>query len=143
MGLYEITAIVRQDLSQAQVTALTDEISALAEEQGGRVNKKEYWGLRSFAYRIRKARKGHYVYQEIEIAPAGLEEIDRILGLHENVLRHLIVRVEAFSPEATAMLTARPEKTDRPGGDRFDRPRRRDEGYRPRPEADAVEEDAA
>ena len=155
MSLYEVTVIGRQDLSQAQASSLADEVSAIVENNGGRLNKKEYWGLRSFSYRIRKNRKGHYLYQEVEAGAAAVAELDRLLKLHENVLRHMIVRVDAFSEGATIMLTARPEREGgreggRPerGGDRFggDRgPRRsRDEGYRPRRGAgDEDVEDAA
>ena len=72
MSLYEVTVLARQDLSQAQASSLADEISAITEANGGRANKKEYWGLRSFSYRIRKNRKGHYLYQETEINAAGI-----------------------------------------------------------------------
>jgi small subunit ribosomal protein S6 len=140
MSLYEVTVLARQDLSQAQASSLADEISAITEANGGRANKKEYWGLRSFSYRIRKNRKGHYLYQETEINAAGIAELDRLLKLHENVIRHMIVRVEAFVDGPTVMLTARPEREGTREGGRGDRPDRgdrgprrgRDEGYRPR-----------
>jgi small subunit ribosomal protein S6 len=142
MSLYEVTVIGRQDLSQAQASTLADEISAIVENNNGRLNKKEYWGLRAFSYRIRKNRKGHYLYQEVEAGAAAIEELDRLLKLHENVIRHLIVRVDAFIDGPTVMLTARPEREggreggrpdrgERFGGDRGPR-RPRDEGYRPR-----------
>ena len=155
MSLYEVTVIGRQDLSQAQATTLADEIGAIVETNGGSISKKEYWGLRAFSYRIRKNRKGHYLYQEIEGNAATIDELDRLLKLHENVIRHLIVRVDAFIDGPTVMLTARPEREGRDGrpergGDRFggDRgaPRRgRDEGYRPRrgPGDEDVEDVAA
>jgi len=144
MPFYEVTVIGRQDLSQAQASSLADEIGAITENNGARVNKKEYWGLRQFSYRIRKNRKGHYLYQEVDGTPTAVAELDRLLKLHENVIRHLIVRVDTFVDGQTIMLTARPEREGERGGERggrFDRgndraggaPRRgRDEGYRPR-----------
>jgi small subunit ribosomal protein S6 len=155
MALYEVTVIARQDLSQAQASSLADEVSGIAENNGAQVSKKEYWGLRPFTFRIRKNRKGHYLYQEMTSGAAAVAELDRLLKLHENILRHLIVRVEAFCDGPTIMLTAKPEREGRDGpggprGDRGDRPDRsgprrpRDEGYRPRREAGAEDtEDAA
>ena len=61
MPLYENVFIARQDISGAQVDALGDTFTQLVADNGGEVKKREYWGLRNLAYRMRKNRKGHYV----------------------------------------------------------------------------------
>ena len=61
MPLYENVFIARQDISGAQVDALADTFTQLVADNGGEVKKREYWGLRNLAYRMRKNRKGHYV----------------------------------------------------------------------------------
>ncbi|WP_395675364.1 30S ribosomal protein S6, partial [Inquilinus sp.] len=66
MPLYECVYIARQDVSAAQVEALTEGFTAILTENGGKVTKTEYWGLKSFAYRIKKNRKGHYVLLNID-----------------------------------------------------------------------------
>ena len=58
MSLYEHVFICRQDISQQQVESLTVNLTTILAEQGGSVEKTEYWGLRSLAYRVRKNRKG-------------------------------------------------------------------------------------
>ena len=61
MPLYETVLIARNDVTQQQVEAVADEIGTELEADGGAVKKREYWGLRGLAYRIKKNRKGHYM----------------------------------------------------------------------------------
>ena len=65
MRLYESVIIARQDVSTTQVETLIDEFSAIIEKTGGSIHKKEFWGLRGLAYRIKKNRKVHYVVLNI------------------------------------------------------------------------------
>ena len=60
MPLYEHVYIARQDISPAQMETLTEELSAIVKNNGGKIAKTEYWGLRTLQYKIRKNRKGHY-----------------------------------------------------------------------------------
>ena len=61
MPLYESVFIVRQDVTATQVDSLADGFAKVIEENGGSIDRREYWGLRNLAYRIKKNRKGHYV----------------------------------------------------------------------------------
>ena len=63
MRLYESVFIARQDISATQVEAMADEFAGIITSAGGSIQKREYWGLRSLAYRIKKEPKGalHYV----------------------------------------------------------------------------------
>ena len=70
MPLYESVYIARPDISPAQVEALTADWTKILEDNGGKVTKDEYWGLKSLAYRIKKNRKGHYSLMNID-ASAG------------------------------------------------------------------------
>ena len=132
MPLYENIFIARQDATAAQVEALTEAFSNIIAEQGGKVTKKEYWGLRSLAYRIKKNRKGHYTLLNIEAPPAAVAEMERNMRISEDVLRLLTVRVDALEEGPSAMLQSRArDDRDRPRrGDRDDRDR--DRGDRPR-----------
>jgi len=148
MPFYENVFIARQDISSAQADALTEQFSNLIAEQGGKVTKKEQWGLRNIAYRIKKNRKGHYVLLNIEAPAAAVIEMERQMRINEDVLRYLTVRVDALEEGPSAMLQSRSrdDRDDRGprrgfgggGGyrgdrDREDRPRR-EYGDRPRPE---------
>lgn len=136
MPFYENVFIARQDLSTAQVDALADQFTAIIKDKGGDVKKRESWGLRNLAFRIRKNRKGHYVLLNIDAPPAAIQEVERQMGLNEDVIRFLTIKVDVLEEGPSAILQKRDDRGDR--GDRFgdrggDRgPRRRDEGPRER-----------
>jgi small subunit ribosomal protein S6 len=130
MSFYENIFIARQDATAAQVEALAEAFAAIVAEQGGKVTKKEYWGLRNLSYRIKKNRKGHYMLMNLDAPAAAVVEMERNMRINEDVLRLLTVRVEALEEGPSAMLQSR-ARDDRPRGrDRDDRPRReRNEGF--------------
>ena len=72
MPLYECVFIARNDVTQQQVEAVADQIAATLGEQGCEVRKREYWGLRGLAYRIKKNRKGHYMLLGVSAPPAAM-----------------------------------------------------------------------
>ena len=119
MRLYESVIIARQDISATQVETLINEFSAIIENGGGSIKKREYWGLRSLAYRIKKNRKGHYVMLNLETDSETLNEYERIMGLNEDILRFLNIRIEEVSEEPSIMMQAKSERNER--GDRGDR----------------------
>src|SRR3954453_7926689 len=122
MPLYESVFIARNDITQAQVDAVADQVAGILTEQGGEVKKREYWGLRGLAYRIKKNRKGHYVLLGIDASPAAMQEVERQLGLNEDVLRVLTIRVEAIDEAPSAILSRRGEERERDRGFRGPRP---------------------
>ena len=136
MALYENVFIARQEISGAQVDALSDQFTAVLTENGGAVKKKEYWGLKSLAYRIKKNRKGHYVLLNIDAPPAAVHEMERQMRINEDILRFLTVRVDELEEGPSAMLQSR-GREDRPR--RFDDRPRRYEDRGPRPEPAAAE----
>src|ERR1700756_3574790 len=96
MALYEHLLIARQDISAQAVDALATHLKTIIETEGGKVEKQEYWGLRTLAYRIKKNRKGHYVLLNLNAPAKAIFELERQLKINEDVLRFLSVRVEAF-----------------------------------------------
>jgi small subunit ribosomal protein S6 len=127
MPLYEHVYLARQDLSVQQVEELTTQLSGVITQNGGKITKTEYWGLKSLSYRIRKNRKSHLTLLNVEAPAAALNEIERQERLNEDVLRYLTIRVEAHEEGPSAMM----RKSDRDRDERGERgPRRsrRDEG---------------
>ena len=96
MALYEHMLIARQDISAQAVDALATHLKTIIENEGGKVEKQEYWGLRTLAYRIKKNRKGHYVLLNLNAPANAIQELERQLKINEDVLRFITVRVEAF-----------------------------------------------
>lgn len=104
MPLYESTFITRQDLPRADITKLTENLSSIVEQGGGKVLKSEYWGLKSLAYRINKNRKGHYTMLAIEAPADAVKEMQRNIGINEDIIRSLTVRVDEIEEGPSAMM---------------------------------------
>lgn len=113
MPLYECVFIARNDVTQQQVEAVADGIGADIEADGGTVQKREYWGLRSLAYRVNKNRKGHYMLLGLDAKPAFITEMERRLGLNEDVLRFMTLRVETITEEPSAILSRKSDDRER------------------------------
>ncbi len=115
---YELVFIGRQDLSNAQVDNLIEQVRNLVTEQGGSVHKTENWGLRQFAYRMKKNRKGHYVLLNIELPGNAVETLKDNLNFNEDVLRHLLVRVDELDDQPSPMMQGRKDEKRRDGRSR-------------------------
>ena len=115
MPLYEHVFLARQDVSNAQVEALTKEFPDLIEQGGGKVTKSEYWGVKGLAYKIKKSRKAHFSLLNIDAPPAAVAEMERRMGLSTEVLRFLTIKVEAHETEPSVMMrkSDRDERGDR------------------------------
>jgi small subunit ribosomal protein S6 len=121
MALYEHIYLARQDVSAQQVEDLTNTYSELIANGGGQVTKSEYWGLKSLSYRIKKNRKAHYTLMNIDAPHDAVAEMERQMGLSEDILRFMTIRVDALEDGPSVMMQKR-DRDDR--GDRGDRPRR-------------------
>jgi len=133
MPLYEHVYLARQDISAQQVEELTGQFKGVIEQQGGKVAKSEYWGVKSLSYRIRKNRKAHFTLLNVEAPPAALAEIERQERLNEDVLRFITIRVDEHEEGPSAMMRKSDrdrERDERRGERRRDRDGRgfRDEG---------------
>ncbi|MBX9464721.1 MAG: 30S ribosomal protein S6 [Aquamicrobium sp.] len=152
MALYEHVFLARQDLSSQQVEALVEQYKGVIEANGGSLGRVENWGLKSLTYRINKNRKAHYTLMDITAPAAAIQEMERQMGLSEDVLRFMTIRVEAHEEGPSAMMQKRDDREregrfgDRPRfGDRDrggDRGGDRDRGPR-RPREQAQSEGAA
>lgn len=113
MPLYETVLIARNDVTQQQVEGIADGIATQLEGDGGSVRKREYWGLRSLAYRIKKNRKGHYMLLGLDAQPSFVTEMERQLGLNEDVLRFMTLRVEEIEEAPSAILSRKSDERER------------------------------
>ena len=139
MRLYECVIIARQDVSAGHVDELVNEFCAIIEKDSGLIQKREYWGLRSLAYRIKKNRKGHYVLLNIKTEPSTLAEFERIMGLNEDILRFMTISIEAIDDSPSVMMQVKPERSERP---RIDRGERREIAQNRETDNDSVAEGA-
>ena len=118
MSLYENIFIARQDISGAQVDTLADPFTELVATNGGEVKKREYWGLRNLAYRMRKNRKGHYILFNIDAPGPAIAELERTMRINEDVIRYLTIRVDALEEGPSVIMQSRGSRDDRQRRDR-------------------------
>lgn len=103
-ALYETVLIARQELGASQVKELTESLEKILTDDNGVILKTENWGLRTLAYRINKARKGHYVLIEHKSPASALHEMERTMRLNEDVLRFMTIKLEKPSEGPSAIL---------------------------------------
>jgi small subunit ribosomal protein S6 len=104
-------------VSSQQVEALVEQFKNVIAQGGGTVGKVEAWGLKSTSYRIKKNRKAHYTLMNIDAPPAAIAEMERQMGLNEDVIRYITLKVEAHETEPSAMMQKRDrDRDERPGG---------------------------
>ncbi len=91
MNNYEILYIIRCDIDDEQRSQVIGKYEALARELGTLVSM-ENWGMKKFAYEINKQTEGVYVLMNVECDSAAQAEIDRQMGIDDNVVRKMIIK---------------------------------------------------
>ena len=119
MPLYEHVMIARQDLSNVQAEALIEHFSAVVADNGGKIVEQEYWGVKTMAYKINKNRKGHYAFLKSDAPAAAVQEMERLMRLHDDVMRVLTIKVDTHAEGPSVQMQKRDE---RERGERGDRP---------------------
>ena len=91
---YELVYVVSPQASEQDVTDLHAQIEATVARFGAQLAKTENWGRRKLAYEIGGHKEGTYLLEVIDGQGDAMKEIDRRLKVNEQVLRHLVVRVD-------------------------------------------------
>ena len=127
MPLYEHVFISRQDLSNTQAEGLIEHFGTVLADNGGTVVDHEFWGVKTMAYKINKNRKGHYALLRTDAPATAVQEMERLMRLHDDVMRVLTIKVDEHAEGPSVQMQKR---DDRDRGDRGDRPDRGDRGDR-------------
>lgn len=95
MNKYEIMFIVKPDLEEANIKGVVDSMKTVVEEKNAKVLEVKEMGQRELAYEINKYKMGYYFLFVIESENNdATAEFDRVALINENIIRHLIVKVE-------------------------------------------------
>lgn len=94
MGKYEIMYILTATLDEAARKSEIEKINSILASNKVQVIETKEWGLRDFAYPIKKQTKGYYVILKVNGVVEGLNEFDRLVKLDQAVLRHLITQAQ-------------------------------------------------
>ena len=104
MPLYESVIICRQDITKNQLDIIISEFKKIIEDEKGKILAEEYWGLKNLAYEINKNKKAHYNMLIIETLPGKIEEYERKLRLHEDIIRFMTIKIKAFDGKQSIMV---------------------------------------
>ena len=91
---YEALYIVHPDLSDEEVAPITEKYKKVVEDQGGEVEGINRWEKRRLAYEVKGQREGIYVLMNFKSEAKATTELDRLLKIGDDVLRHIIVRLD-------------------------------------------------
>ena len=120
MRRYETIFIVRPNVTEDDVEAVTSKATSIIEGDGGTIIRIDKWGLKKLAYLIKKESQGYYVYIDYGGIPASVSEMERIFRIDDKVLKYLTVKLaDSCDPEAAKAELANaaaqspvPESTD-------------------------------
>ena len=113
MPLYEHVMIARQDLSNTQAESLIEHFGSVLADNGGKLVENEYWGVKTMAYKINKNRKGHYALLRTDAPAPAIQEMERLMRLHDDVMRVLTIKVDAHEDGPSVQMQKREERGDR------------------------------
>lgn len=89
---YEVMMVVDPRLEDAAIQQLVDRSVGIVTERGGEAVKVDHWGRRKLAYEIDHLNEGYYVVADLQAEPDAMTELDRVLRLADELVRHKIVR---------------------------------------------------
>ncbi|MCX6372360.1 MAG: 30S ribosomal protein S6 [Actinobacteria bacterium] len=89
---YELMLIVNPNADEERQTEILERLRATVEKGTGNVAGVDEWGKKKLAYEIKKEPEGIYSVITFTAAPATLAEIERVLGITDEVLRFMTTR---------------------------------------------------
>ena len=103
MAFYESVVIARPELTESQIEILISSLSKIISNEKGKVVKKENWGLRGLAYKIKKNKKGHYFMLNLDSNPSAIFEYERQMRINEDIIRFLTIKINEIDPKYSLM----------------------------------------
>jgi len=91
---YELVLIISPEVIEERFDATIDNVNQFITEKGGTISNVERWGKRRLAYPIEHFMEGSYVLTRFSLKPALSKELEANLQISEEVLRHLLIRIE-------------------------------------------------
>jgi small subunit ribosomal protein S6 len=110
---YELVYILPPDITEQQVTELHEQIVAVVARLHGQIERTENWGRKRLAYDIGHNKEGVYVLQVINGSGELMKELDRRLRVLDQVIRHMVVRVDEEKKVVDRTRTKRQSESER------------------------------
>ena len=110
---YELIYILPPETAEAQANEMHEQVAQIVTRLNGQIEKTENWGRRKFAYEIGHFKEGVYVLEVINGSGELMKEIDRRLKVIDQVVRHMIVRVDEEKRVVDRTRTKRQSESER------------------------------
>jgi small subunit ribosomal protein S6 len=110
---YELIYIVAPDATEQQITDLHTQVEDIIRRYNGQLERTENWGRRKLAYEIGRHKEGTYVLEVINGAGDLVKELDRRLKVSDQIIRHMVVRVDEEQRVAERTRSRRQSDTER------------------------------
>lgn len=92
---YEMVLVISPELDEGKFNSILDDISKNVTDAGGVMSDIKRWGKRKLAYPIKHFSEGNYALAQFQLKPEAGKEIEAKLQISEDVLRHLLVRLDS------------------------------------------------
>ena len=90
---YEVMFIVNV-ADEEVIRSAVELVKATVAKISGTVDKEDEWGKRQLAYEVKHQREGYYVVIDFTAEPSEIKELDRVIKIHEEIIRHIIVKLD-------------------------------------------------
>ena len=92
MRKYEMLYILSTELAEEVRDGIIAKFESVVKENGGTVEKVDKWGVKKLAYPINYKTEGYYVLMNVECSVEARDEIDRQMGIDDNVMRSMFIK---------------------------------------------------
>jgi small subunit ribosomal protein S6 len=110
---YELVYILPPETTEEQAGELHGQLESVVSRMNGRIEKTENWGRRRLAYEIGHHKEGVYVLEVVNGSGELMKELDRRLRVMDQVVRHLVVRVDEEKKVVERTRTTRQADSER------------------------------
>lgn len=110
---YELVYILPPDSTEQQVAETHEQIAQIVSRMNGQLEKNENWGRRRLAYEIGHHKEGVYVLDVLNGSGELMKELDRRLKVMDQIVRHMIVRVDEEKKVIDRTRTKRQSESER------------------------------
>ena len=94
MNKYEIMFIVKPDMEEAEIKKSAEDMKKVLTDKKAKILEEKAMGQKELAYEINKFKTGYYYLYVVEADSPAISEFDRVAIINENIIRHIVVRVE-------------------------------------------------
>ncbi len=97
---YELVMILSPEATESEAAETVKRISDIISEGGGSISQQENWGIRRLAYPIQRFVEGNYFLTQCQMEAQAASDLDRTLNAAQDVMRHLVFRLEKSEIDA-------------------------------------------